>query len=115
MGTATGLFKNSTKNYSITLVGDDITTGTFDIVGDVVKQTGNQTRSVADIFIPIRSSQLRFTARNSETLFDELGLIKLGDVTITLNNLTDSVVEFTGYVQPQNIEKIKNGQLAILF
>jgi len=105
MGTATGLFKNSTKNYSITLVGDDITTGTFDIVGDVVKQTGNQTRSVADIFIPIRSSQLRFTARNSETLFDELGLIKLGDVTITLNNLTDSVVEFTGYVQPQNIEK----------
>jgi len=66
---------------------------------------GNQTRSVADIFIPIRSSQLRFTARNSETLFDELGLIKLGDVTITLNNLTDSVVEFTGYVQPQNIEK----------
>jgi len=105
MGTATGLFKNSTKNYSITLVGDDITTGTFDIVGDVVKQTGNQTRSVADIFIPIRSSQLRFTARNSETLFDELGLIKLGDVTITLNNLTDSVVEFIGYVQPQNIEK----------
>ena len=105
MGTATGLFKNSTKDYSITLVGDDITTGTFDIVGDVVKQTGNQTRSVIDIFIPIRSSQLRFTARNSETLFDELGLIKLGDVTITLNNVTDSVVEFTGYVQPQNIEK----------
>lgn len=105
MGTATGLFKNSGESYSITIVGDSITNGTFDIEGDVVKQTGAQTRKVADIFTPIRPTQLRFTVREGGTLYNDLADTKIASAVVTLRNLTNSLDEFVGYVQPQNIER----------
>ena len=105
MGTATGLFKNSSTNYSITIVGGGITTATFNIVGEVVTQTGNQTRNVTDVFSPIRATQLRFSVREAGVLFEELGGLGLQDALVTLTDTDAGEIKFIGYVQPINIEK----------
>jgi hypothetical protein len=105
MGTATGVFVNSTQNYAITITGDAITTASFQIEGDVVTQTGNQTRTVLDVFNPIRSTQLRFNVRESGSLFSELGGLGLQDAIVELTDTDTDEIKFKGYVQPSNIER----------
>lgn len=104
MGTATGTFSTSDGDYTVKLIGATVPSTTFDITSNVIMQTGSQTRSAADVFTPIASTQVRFKMIDSFGFYSDLDGIGIKDVSILIENSSGADL-FSGYVLAQSVER----------